>query len=63
MEAHSGLTLAIQHVESSASAAFKQTRVSDDKSLSPVAINLPYVFDAQPNTLLALRSEERIVIN
>jgi hypothetical protein len=61
MEAHSAPTLAIKHVESSSPAAFKLTRVSDGKSLSPAAIGSPYML--QPNMLLALRREKNIVRN
>jgi hypothetical protein len=59
MEAHSAPTLAIKHVESSSPSAFKLTRVSKGKSLSPVAIGSPYMFGVQPNSFLALRRERR----
>jgi hypothetical protein len=63
MEAHSAPALAIRHVESSSPAAFKLTRLSGGKSLSPVAVGSPYVFGAQPNTLLASKHERKIVRN
>jgi hypothetical protein len=53
----------IKHVESSSRAAFKLTRLSDGKSLSPVAVGSPYVFDAQPNTPLAFLREGKVARN
>jgi len=59
MEAYSAPTLAIKHVESSSPAAFKLTRVSDGKSLSPATIGSPYMFGAEPNMPLAPRREKK----
>jgi tetratricopeptide (TPR) repeat protein len=54
MEANTAPVLAIKHVEGSSPAAFKLTRVSDGKSLSPVAIGSPYEFpvEGRPNSPL-----------
>jgi hypothetical protein len=54
METHQSPALRIEHVEGSFPAAFKLTRVSDGKSLSPVAIGSPYVFpvEGRPNSPL-----------